>query len=197
MTPNTKRTALRTFYVLLAVGLVVAATYALTTPYDLKREKDAAAARAKIHPPPPGGEEALRRLIAGIESGQPDYAVMTKSLADETRKYLPQQKEMAIDFGSLQSLTYLGSRKPLFGGTPQQSYLVVFSNDATRWDIAPGPNGTIDEFWVGPYGPPSMQDTIGLYAVRPWRDQLQRLATQTAIVLIAAAIARYALRIRL
>jgi hypothetical protein len=56
----------------------------------------------------PGSEAALRGLIEGLLSGQPNYDLLAPGLANATRQQLSQLQSMVKPRGSVQSLTFKG-----------------------------------------------------------------------------------------
>jgi hypothetical protein len=187
---NIRRVALRTASVLLAVGLVVAATYAMTPSYDPKRAEAAEAKQAKKHPPSPGSEEALRRVIDETQRGQPDYARMNKNLSHVLRRQLPQAERLLARLGPLQSIAYLGK------DSQNDRYRVTFLNGSLLGGISIGKSGIIERLrFAAPRRSP--QDWIDGYAAFSMRERAKRMATQFAILLAATAFGRFALRLRL
>jgi hypothetical protein len=58
--------------------------------------------------PLPGAEAAARQLIAGLVSGNPDYASMTPDLAKATREQLPVLRGSLLSLGELRSTKFTG-----------------------------------------------------------------------------------------
>jgi len=58
--------------------------------------------------PHPGTEAAARQLIAGLVSGNPDYASMTPDLAKATREQLPMLRGSLLSLGDLRSSKFTG-----------------------------------------------------------------------------------------
>ena len=73
--------------------------------------------------PTPGTEAALRRLIAGLASGSPDYDVLTPRLAKDVRRDLPMTHRLFSSMGDLRSATYLGR-----GARGDDVFNLVFAN---------------------------------------------------------------------
>lgn len=63
--------------------------------------------------PLPGYETAIRQLIVGYVSGQPDYSVMSPEFADQTRRDLSRLRADLSPLGELQSIKF---RAPMMGG---------------------------------------------------------------------------------
>jgi len=71
--------------------------------------------------PTAGTEAALRRLVAGLASGSPDYDKLSPQFADVVRRDLPMTHGMFSSFGELKSVTFRG-RGPMGDDT----YNLVF-----------------------------------------------------------------------
>ena len=73
---------------------------------EAKKVADAAAAfakRFKDQTAAPGSEAAVRRMINELQTGKPNYDLMSPGLADATRQQLPQLPSMIAAMGALQS----------------------------------------------------------------------------------------------
>jgi len=78
---------------------------------EAKKFSDAAAAfdkRFKDQTAAPGGEAAVRRMIDGLQTGKPNYDLMSPGLAEVTRQQLPQLQSMIAAMGALQSMIFKG-----------------------------------------------------------------------------------------
>ena len=73
--------------------------------------------------PTAGTEAALRRLVAGLASGSPDYDVLTPRLAKDVRRDLPMTHRLFSSMGDLKSATFLGR-----GARGDDVYNLVFAN---------------------------------------------------------------------
>ena len=107
-----------------------------------KRAADAAAAvaqRIKDQKPAPGSEMALRKLIDGLASGQPDYAAMTPAFADLNRRQLAQLQSMISGLGAVQTVTFKA-----VGPAGPDIYEVKFEKGAQEWRIWLSPDGKVD-----------------------------------------------------
>ncbi|WP_294013457.1 hypothetical protein, partial [Sphingomonas sp.] len=58
--------------------------------------------------PTAGTEAALRRLVAGLASGSPDYAKLSPQFAEVVRRDLPMTHPMFSSMGELKSVTFRG-----------------------------------------------------------------------------------------
>lgn len=89
--------------------------------------------------PRPGSEAALRKFIADIVAGTPDYSTMSPLGAQVTRDMLPQLQQIYKDLGPLRSLTF--TRVTL---EDWDSYRAEFANGAAIYTILLAPDGTIE-----------------------------------------------------
>ena len=74
-------------------------------------------------------EPTLRALIAGMQAGTLDYALMTDDLAGKVREQEATVTSLIQDFGALQSLTFAGAQ----GGA--DLFAVSFAEVETQWVI--------------------------------------------------------------
>jgi hypothetical protein len=88
--------------------------------------------------PVPGSEVALRQLIVGIESGNPDYAEMSPQVAAGTRTMLANFQETMRPWGAIRAIRFRGVAP---NGWDQ--YLVQFDRGAAAYRIAVDPYGVI------------------------------------------------------
>lgn len=73
--------------------------------------------------PLPGTEAALRRLVAGLASGSPDYAKLSPEFAAVVRKDLPMTQPLFESLGELKSISFRGR-----GVLNDDGYELVFAN---------------------------------------------------------------------
>jgi hypothetical protein len=85
----------------------------------------------------PGYETAIRRLVVGFISGQPDYSIMESRFADETRRNLSRLRADFTPLGELRSIRFRG---PMMGG---DEFELTFANGVRRMPILLDPNGKI------------------------------------------------------
>jgi Peptidase family S41/N-terminal domain of Peptidase_S41 in eukaryotic IRBP len=85
----------------------------------------------------PGYETAMRRLIAGFISGQPDYSIMEPEFADQTRRDLPRLHADLAPLGELRSVRF---RRPMMGG---DEFELTFANGMRWMPIVLDSNGKI------------------------------------------------------
>jgi hypothetical protein len=55
----------------------------------------------------PGGEAAVRRLLAEVAAGKPDYDQLAPALAEMLRQQLPKLQQDLLALGKLESVTFL------------------------------------------------------------------------------------------
>jgi hypothetical protein len=87
--------------------------------------------------PLPGYETAMRQLIVGYLSGQPDYSIMAPKFADETRRNLSRLRAELMPLGELRSVKF---RRPMMGGG---EFLLRFANGSRLMPILLGQDGKI------------------------------------------------------
>lgn len=88
--------------------------------------------------PVPGSEVALRQLIVGIESGNPDYAEMSPQVAAGTRTMLATFQETMRPWGAIRAIQFRG-----VASNGWDQYLVRFDRGAASYRIAVDPYGVI------------------------------------------------------
>ena len=103
------------------------------------------AEKVKSQTASPGTEAALRRLIEGIVSGEPNYDEMSTALADATRQQLPKLQPGLAELRAVQSIRFLG-----VGARGEDVYSVRHENGASHWRITLDSKGTIVTAWVTP-----------------------------------------------
>ncbi len=85
-----------------------------------------------------GSEAALRHTIESLQAAQPNYDEMMPSLAELTRRQLPNLKRALEELGQLQSISFRG-----VGGGGFDIYEVRFTNGLAIWRIFMTPEGKI------------------------------------------------------
>jgi hypothetical protein len=103
------------------------------------------AEKVKSQTASPGTEAALRRLIEGIVSGEPNYGEMSAALAEATRQQLPTLQSGLAELRAVQSVRFLG-----VGARGEDVYSVRHENGASHWRITLDSKGTIVAAWVSP-----------------------------------------------
>ena len=86
--------------------------------------------------PTAGTEVALRRLVAGLASGSPDYDKLSPQFAEVVRKDLPMTYPMFKSLGELKSVTFRGR-----GMLGDDGYDLVFANGKVLMSVALDPEG--------------------------------------------------------
>jgi pimeloyl-ACP methyl ester carboxylesterase len=98
--------------------------------------------------PTPGAEEALRRLLETVASGEPDYAIMTPHMAQIVQSQLPQVRGLLSRLG-----TPVGIRLHEFDGV-SNVYDVTYPNATWRFTVAMSTDGKLASSSIlGPIGP--------------------------------------------
>jgi hypothetical protein len=108
---------------------------------DAKRIADAAAAfekRFKDQSAATGSEAAVRRMINELQTGKPNYDLMSPGLADATRQQLPQLHLMIDALGALQSVVFRG-----VGPGGADIYQVNFEKGSIDYRVWLGDDGKI------------------------------------------------------
>ena len=98
----------------------------------------ALAAKVQSQSPTPGSEAAVRRLIAGVADGKPDYDEMSPVLADAVRKQLPQLQSANAVLGPVVSIKFMG-----VGNQGWDIYQLTHEHGASQVRIALDSNGII------------------------------------------------------
>ena len=81
--------------------------------------------------PNPGTEAVLRRLVAGLASGSPDYDKLSPLFAEVVRRDLPITHPMFSSMGELKSMTFRGR-----GPMGDDVYDLVFAKGGVRMSVA-------------------------------------------------------------
>jgi DNA-binding CsgD family transcriptional regulator len=81
--------------------------------------------------PSAGTEAALRRLVAGLASGSPDYDKLSPQFAEVVRRDLPMTHPMFKSLGELKSVTFRGP-----GLMDDDAYDLVFANGKVLMSVA-------------------------------------------------------------
>ncbi len=100
--------------------------------------------------PNAGTEAALRRLVAGLASGAPDYDKLSPGFADVVRGDLPLTHPMFKSLGELKSVTFRGR-----GPRGDDAYNLVFANGEVLMSVALDPEGRMAGGILQPGKPPA------------------------------------------
>jgi CubicO group peptidase (beta-lactamase class C family) len=109
---------------------------------DAKKVLDAQAAfdeRFAEQKPAAGSEAAVKRMIAELQAGKPNYDLMSPGLANATRQQLTGIQSMFGGFGALQSITFKG-----VGPGGADIYQVRFEKSSIDYRIWLAPDGKVD-----------------------------------------------------
>lgn len=96
------------------------------------------AARIQSQSPLPGSEAALRKLLQGLLSGEPDYTALVPAYAQMVRRRLPQLQAVASYFGEVRSIEFEGVGRRGF-----DVYKVQRERGLARWRISLDQEGRI------------------------------------------------------
>jgi DNA-binding CsgD family transcriptional regulator len=99
--------------------------------------------------PTAGTEAALRRLVAGLASGSPDYDRLSPQFADLVRRDLPMTHRMFSAMGELRSVTFRGR-----GAMGDDVYSLVFANGGVTMSAALDADGRMAGGILQPPGAP-------------------------------------------
>jgi hypothetical protein len=99
--------------------------------------------------PAAGTEAALRRLVAGLASGSPDYAQLSPQFAEVVRRDLPMTHPMFSSLGELKSVTFRGR-----GARGDDAYNLVFANGEVMMSAALDAQGRMAGGILQPVGSP-------------------------------------------
>ena len=96
--------------------------------------------------PHPGTEAALRRYIAEVQEGSPNYAQMSPGLASALRQQLPHMQAMFLSWGALHSVEFTGNSPLGWDG-----FDVTFDRANASFSIILAADGTIEGHWCLSY----------------------------------------------
>ncbi|MEA3010012.1 MAG: hypothetical protein QOJ91_1704 [Sphingomonadales bacterium] len=99
--------------------------------------------------PAAGTETALRRLVAGLASGSPDYNKLSPGFAEAVRRDLPRTQPLFSSMGELKSVTFRGR-----GERGDDVYDLVFANGGVIMSAALNPDGRMVGGMIRPVGTP-------------------------------------------
>ena len=110
-------------------------------------------ARIQSQKPLPSSEVALRRLLEGIQAGNPPYEGMSSQLEQYVRQHLPGVQLVASFLGAIRSLEFRG-----VGSEGWDQYDVHGEHGTSRWRILLSADGKIASasyYWDRPKSAPS------------------------------------------
>jgi hypothetical protein len=108
-------------------------------PAEAEKMAAALAAKVKSKTATPGSEAALRRLIDGTMSGNPNYSEMSSELQKATREQLPGIKDGLNRAGPVDSVRFVG-----VGNQGWDIYQVTHDSGSSTWRIHLRSDGIID-----------------------------------------------------
>jgi len=103
----------------------------------------------RVTVPIAGTEAALRRLVAGLASGSPDYAKLSPQFAGVVRRDLPMTQPLFSSMGELKSVTFLGQAE-----MGDDVYNLVFANGGAIMSAALHADGRMTGGILQPLAPP-------------------------------------------
>ncbi len=95
--------------------------------------------------PLPGSEGAVRRNIAELIAGAPDYSLMSKDLAQTTRLQLPRLQRELSALGPIRSVTF-----QYVGSQGLDVFEVTMANGSLQSGVFVEPDGRIETMWIRP-----------------------------------------------
>jgi hypothetical protein len=105
--------------------------------------EDKRAVKLENQSPSPGTDAALRRLVDGLISGQPNYREMTPVVAEATRNQLPQLRSDLAPLGSIQSIEFVA-----VGHRGEDIYIVKQERGTRHWRILLDSTGAVSTVLV-------------------------------------------------
>jgi hypothetical protein len=102
--------------------------------------------------PRAGTEAALRRLVAGLTSGAPDYDSLSPKFAETVRRDLPMTHRVFSSMGELKAMVFRG-RGPMGDDT----YDMIFANGALTMSASLDTEGRMAGGVIRPTGAPGQE----------------------------------------
>lgn len=102
--------------------------------------------------PNAGTEAALRRLVAGLSSGSPDYDSLSPKFAEAVRQDLPMTHRMFSAMGELKAMVFRGG-----GPMGDDTYDLIFANGALTMSASLDTQGRMAGGIIRPTGSPGQQ----------------------------------------
>ena len=103
----------------------------------------------RVSMPIAGTESALRRLVAGLASGSPDYGKLSPQFAEVVRRDLPMTHPLFNSMGELKSVTFLGR-----GEKGDDVYNLVFAKGGVIMSAVLDADGRMAGGLLQPVAPP-------------------------------------------
>ena len=145
-----------------------------------KKVADTAAAfdkRYEDQTPAPGSEAAVRRMIAELQAGEPNYDLMSPGLADATRQQLTGIQSVLNGMGPLQSVIFTG-----VGPGGADIYQVNFEKASIDYRVWLSADGKVDRATMGPSDSPAPIVVVTAETLQPQIEKVDAM--------IAADVAR-------
>jgi hypothetical protein len=89
------------------LSLLLAHGVGASAQADAAEASTAATVPAARTKPQPGSEAAVRRLLAEVAAGKPNYGLLAPTLAEMLRQQLPKLQQDLLALGKLESVTFL------------------------------------------------------------------------------------------
>lgn len=105
------------------MSLILAAALMLASSPSAFQDQTSPVSTASKAAPTPGTEAALRRLVAGLAGGVPDYDKLAPQFAEVVRRDLPMTHPMFKSMGELKSITFRNK-----GPMGDDAYDLTFAN---------------------------------------------------------------------
>lgn len=141
---------LMSFFAAIALMIVVQSSGAVEGQASPLARAPSASSAAPSELPTPGTEAALRRLVAGLASGAPDYGKLAPRFAEVVRADLPVTHPLFKSLGELKSMTFR-ERGPM----GDDAYTLVFANGEVLMSVALDPEGRMAGGILQPGKPPA------------------------------------------
>lgn len=113
------------------------------------------AAAPGVSVPSAGTEAALRRLVAGLAKGSPDYDKLSPQFAAVVRRDLPMTHPLFSAMGELKFVTFLGR-----GDAGDDFYNLVFAKGGAIMSAALDPDGRMTGGILQPMGSPGQRVSV-------------------------------------
>lgn len=94
-------------------------------------------------------EAMLKKTIAAMQTGTPNYADMTSDLAEKVRAQAGNVLPLFQQLGALQTVSHVGAQDGA------ELFSVIFASAPTQWIIALNPEGKIVALLFRPAPPPA------------------------------------------
>jgi len=122
-----------------ASGSATPARFPRVSPEDIKRAAEALAARRKANVADPRSEPMLRKVIADVTAGTPDYATLAPGLANNLRQQIEKSRAQFAGFGAIQAMTFTE-----VAAAGQDVFKVEFEKATITMRIMIGADGIIE-----------------------------------------------------